>query len=203
MTELAGPLAIVAGVLAVGGALKLVDPTATRSMLATLRMPSAVWVARGLGSIELAAGVAALVAGGPVAAAVVAALYLVFAAIAWHLVRSGEQAASCGCFGRLSAPATWIHVTFDLVAAAIGAAATLTGAPGLAEVDVGGALPHLVSVLLVALGTWLGVAVLTVLPAAMAAARRTPIGAQVRAFHIHRDRLPQASPGGPHAVSST
>lgn len=200
MTELAGPLAIAAGVLAVGGALKLVDPAATRTMLTALRLPSGAWVARGLGLVELAAGLAALIAGGPVAAAAVAGLYLVFAGVAGSLMRADGAAASCGCFGRLSAPASWIHVAFDLVAATIAAAAAAAGTPGLVEVEVGGSLSRLSFLGLVAVGTWFGVACLTVLPATMAAASRRPARVPVRELLIHelpvhRGRMPHDEAG--------
>ncbi|WP_334144265.1 MauE/DoxX family redox-associated membrane protein [Rhabdothermincola sp.] len=183
MTELAGPLAIVAGVLAVGGAMKIADPAATQAMLGALGMPAAPWLARGLGLLELAAGLAAALLGGRVASAAVAGLYLVFAAVAWRLVRGG-QASSCGCFGRLSAPATWIHVTADLAAAAVAVGAAVTAAPGLAGFGASGPLQQVTLLALVAIGTWLGVAILTVLPATLVAARRVPARAAVQEFRI-------------------
>ncbi len=183
VTELVAPLAIVAGVVAVGGAMKIADPGATQGMLRALGMPAAPWLARGVGLLELATGLAAALLGGRVASAAVAGLYLVFAAVAWRLVRGG-QASSCGCFGRLSAPATRVHVTADLTAGAVAAGAAVAAAPGLAGLDAGGPLQQVTLLALVAVGTWLGVAIHTVLPATLVSARRVPARAAVQEFRI-------------------
>jgi hypothetical protein len=183
VSELVAPLAIVAGVVAVGGVMKIADPGATQEMLRALGMPAAAWLARGVGLLELAVGLSAALLGGRVAPTALAVLYLVFAAVAWRLVRVG-QASSCGCFGRLSAPATPVHVTADLAAAAVAAGAAVTAAPGLTGLDAGGPLPQVTVLALVAVGTWLAVAILTVLPATLVAARRVPARAAVQEFRI-------------------
>jgi hypothetical protein len=168
---LGGLLGVVAGVLAVGGVAKLLGPEATVPMLRALGLPSSPVLARLLGAVEVAVGVAAFLVGGRWLAIAVAALFTIFTVAVLRL-RAGGEAVSCGCFGRSSAPPTLVHVAVDAVAALVAIAAAAADAPGFLEVrpDLPGAgVPQL---LLTVLAVWLGVAVLTVLPEALVAARR-------------------------------
>ena len=79
-----------------------------------------------LGCAEVAAGIGALVVGGPAAWAV-ALLYLAFAVVVSRAVLAGAE--SCGCFGRLDAPPSLIHVAANLVMAAVSFAAVGADAP--------------------------------------------------------------------------
>lgn len=170
---LGGFLGVVAGILAVGGLAKLRDPEATVPMLQALGLPASPVLARLLGLVEVAVGVAAFLVGGRVLAVAVAVLFLVFTVAVLRL-RAGGDAVSCGCFGRSSAPPTLIHAVVDAVAAMAAMAAAVIDAPGFVSVrpDLPGVgVPQL---LLTALAVWLGVAVLTVLPEALVAARRLP-----------------------------
>ena len=79
-----------------------------------------------VGASEAAAGVAALFLGGAAAWAV-GLLYAVFAAVALRALLAG--AGSCGCFGRLDAPPSRIHVLGNLVLAGVSFAAAGAPAP--------------------------------------------------------------------------
>jgi hypothetical protein len=183
--ELSGPLVIVAAVLAAGGVSKVVDPEPTRAMLASMGVRVPAGAARAMGVVELVVGVAAALVGGPVLAGLVAVAYLTFAVVAARLVRLGDAAASCGCFGRLSSRATSLHVAADLVAAGVAVAAAVTGTSGaIGALEELGWVSGIAYLALAALGTWAFVAVLTVLPGALVAARREPAAPAVTQFQL-------------------
>jgi uncharacterized membrane protein YphA (DoxX/SURF4 family) len=170
---LGGLLGVVAGILAVGGLAKLRGPEATVPMLRALGLPASPLLARALGLVEVAVGVAALLLGGWALAAAVAVLFLVFT-IAVLRLRAGGEAVSCGCFGRSSAPPTMIHAVVDAVAALVAVAAAVTDAPGFLSMRPDLPAVGLPQLGLTVLAVWLGVALLTVLPEALVAARRVP-----------------------------
>jgi hypothetical protein len=186
MLELAGPLAVAALVLAAGGTFKLRDPEPTVAMfgaLGWLRARPALVMAYASGALELAVGMATFLVGGRVLATSTAILFAGFAAVAGRLVRL-PSGTSCGCFGRHSGQTTWIHVVVDLALAAAASVAAVADAPGFLDarssLPVGGAL----FVALAALGAWFAVAALTVLPEAMARAKRGPQAGSVKAFDL-------------------
>src|SRR6478735_9809131 len=166
-------LGVVAGILAVGGVAKLRGPEATVPMLQALGLPASPALARLLGLLEVAVGLTAFLVGGRVLAAAVAVLFAVFTAAVLRL-RAGGDAVSCGCFGRSSAPPTMVHVVVDAVAAAAAVAAAVIDAPGFWSMRPDLPTAGVPQLLLTALAVWLGVAVLTVLPEALVAARRVP-----------------------------
>jgi uncharacterized membrane protein YphA (DoxX/SURF4 family) len=170
---LGGFLGVVAGILAVGGLAKLRGPEATVPMLQALGLPASPVLARLLGIVEVAVGIAAFLVGGAALGAAVAVLFVIFTVAVLRL-RSGGEAVSCGCFGRSSAPPTMIHVVVDVVAALVAAAAAITDAPGFVSMRSDLPAAGVPQLLLTALAVWLGVAVLTVLPEALVAARRLP-----------------------------
>jgi hypothetical protein len=177
--------AIAAVVLAVGGAFKLGDRTVTRRTLTGLGVPGAGPLSVLAGPAELGLGAGAAVLGSPPAAAAVALAFALFAVLVARQLRRGE-AVSCGCFGRLSAPPTPVHLAADVfLALSAATAAALGDAPGL--VSPGRALGETVATAaVVALAAALVVAVLTVLPAALVAARPGggAGGPAVRRFHL-------------------
>jgi hypothetical protein len=183
MTALAGPFAIVALVLAVGGAFKVRDPAPTAHMLGSVGLPPSRALARVSGLVEIIVGLTAVVVGGRWAAAAVALLYLLFAALTARLLRVAPTT-SCGCFGQLSSSASVVHVAANLVAAATTVAALLVGVDGFVELrndQPAGGAPFAA---LVAVGTWMFVMVITVLPDTLAAARRVPALAPVPQFTL-------------------
>lgn len=187
MLELVGPFAIVAGALAVGGVFKLIDPAPTASMFRSLHLPASLGLARVSGAVEVVVGTAAVLVGGRVLAGVVAVLFVAFTLAMVVLVRQGEAASSCGCFGKLSSRPTAVHLAADAIAAAVALAAAITGVPGLVTAMGEVPLAGIPLVAFAALGTWAFVAVLTVLPEALVAARRTPPAPAVREFHLTDD----------------
>jgi uncharacterized membrane protein YphA (DoxX/SURF4 family) len=170
---LGGFLGVVAGILAVGGLAKLRDPEATVPMLRALGLPSSAAVARLLGVVEVGVGVTAFLVGGRVAALAVAVLFVAFTVAVLRL-RIGGEAVSCGCFGRSSAPPTLVHVVVDATAAAVAVAAAVVDTPGFVSMRPDLPAAGVPQLLVTALAVWLAVAVLTVLPEALVAARRTP-----------------------------
>jgi hypothetical protein len=190
MLELAGPLAVAALVLAAGGAFKLRDPEPTRSMFTEIGVRSprlATMLAVGSGVAELALGTATFLVGGRVLGLLTAAAFVVFTLLAARLVRL-PTTASCGCFGRHSGDTTWLHVGVDAAVAAVALTAAVLDAPGF--LDARGDLPGagIAFVGMAAIGAWLVIATMTVLPDALVASRRGPQPATVRAFEISRTR---------------
>jgi hypothetical protein len=120
-----GSLGVVASVLVVSGVAKWINPAPTASLMGTLRLPSSRSSARLLGTVEVAAGAAALLIGGPILGAVVSVLYLAFAVVVVRARRAG--AASCGCFGSSAAPPSWVHVWVNAASAAVAAATIVVG----------------------------------------------------------------------------
>jgi hypothetical protein len=178
-------LAVVAGVLAVGGIAKLRAPHATVPMLQALGLPGSAGLARLLGAVEVVVGVSALLFGGWVPAALVAVLFVGFTISVMRL-RLGGDAVSCGCFGRSSAPPTLVHVAVDAGAALVAFVAAVVDAPGLLELRGDTPAAGVPLLLLTALAVWLTVAVLTVLPEALVAARRVPADEAARASRALR-----------------
>ncbi|MCC5953411.1 MAG: hypothetical protein JJU45_15065 [Acidimicrobiia bacterium] len=166
-----GPAVIVAAALVVAGVFKLRDPEPTRAMLRTLRLPSSTLVVAGIGAVEITAGVVAVVMGGLTWLAVAVA-YALFSALMVVLVRKGDAAASCGCFGSLSSPPTAWHVGADVSGAFVAGAAAVTSAPSLLDAAAGSTVGALTLGALIVVGTWLFVVAMTVLPATMATTRR-------------------------------
>ena len=76
-------------------------------------LPARVAVRIG-GAIEVVIGVAALLVGGPVLCALVAASYLAFAGFVVVALRTGAPISSCGCFGKVDTPPSVVHVVLDL-----------------------------------------------------------------------------------------
>ena len=70
-----------------------------------------------LGGGEIVAGAGALWLGGPLAASAVGLLYAAFALAVLRALLTGAE--SCGCFGRLDAPPSRVHVLGNLALAAV------------------------------------------------------------------------------------
>ena len=108
--------------LVVAGAAKLSRPARGVADLFGFRAPTPL--VRLVGAPEAAVGIAALLLGGPAVWAV-GLLYAAFAVVVLRavLIRAG----SCGCFGRLDAPPSWVHVGGNLALAAVSFAAAGAG----------------------------------------------------------------------------
>ena len=117
--------------LVLAGAAKLSRPAPGWADLLGFRARTPV--VRLVGASEAAAGVAALFLGGAAAWAV-GLLYAVFAAVVLRALLAG--AGSCGCFGRLDAPPSRIHVLGNLVLAGVSFAAAGAPSPPIRQVMV-------------------------------------------------------------------
>ena len=153
--------------LVAAGAAKLSKPAQGFAGLLGFRVPAPV--VRFVGASEAAVGVAALLVGGPTAWAV-GLLYASFALVVLRAVLAG--AGSCGCFGRLDAPPSWIHVLGNLALAAVSFAAAGADSPPVPAIAQSISDRPAVGVALAAqivLMAGLGLATFTALPEALGA----------------------------------
>lgn len=172
MPALTGPAIVVALLLVLAGAQKLLDPTMTVGALRALKVPASPFVVRAGSAVELALGVAALVVGGAGVWWAVAASYLAFGAFVVAALRKGTMIGSCGCFGREETPPHWSHVALNGALAAVAAATAIwsPGAPIDAIADHPG--PAVGVLALSAVAVYLLYAAFVELPRALAAATR-------------------------------
>jgi hypothetical protein len=168
MTVVAGPFAIAAALLALGGVLKAWRPHDTATALRGVGLPVSPLLVRAGGILEAGIGAAALVTGGTVSAVLVALSYTAFLAFVVVALRRDVPVATCGCFGKVDTPPSRVHVAVNLVAVA--AAVTVALDPGAGIVDTLRAQPlaGVPYVLLVALGVSLVYVALTSLPRTLA-----------------------------------
>lgn len=162
---------IAAALIALGGASKTVSPKDTANALRGVGLPGSSALVRLGGALEAAIGVFAIVSGGRVAAALVAASYLGFSVFVAVALARGVPIATCGCFGKADTPPSLVHLGFDLLAAAV--ALALVGDPtgGIADVVGDQPLLGIPYLLLVATGVYVSFIALTVLPRTLALVR--------------------------------
>lgn len=190
MSALAGPLHLVALVLVVSGAQKVVAPAPAAQAMrdAGLPVPRRATAAAGvaLGLVEAATGLAVFAAPHRAAAAWLGAFYLALAGFVL-LLRRRDATAGCGCFGAASTPPTAAHVVVNLLAAAVAIAASAAGVPDVVDVLDEGA------------GTAVAYAALVVTGAGLALAAPALLGQIDQIVHGDRAqpfRLGPASPPG-------
>jgi hypothetical protein len=125
------PALVAAGLLAFGGAQKLIDPTMTVGALRVAGLPGGPRLVRAGAAAELALGVLAIVAGGPVVWLLAALSYAAFAIFVGSALARDLPIGSCGCFGRTDTPPHPVHVLLNaaLAAVAVTAALALDRAP--------------------------------------------------------------------------
>jgi hypothetical protein len=119
--------------LLAAGAAKVADPTRTVGALRALGWPASPALVRAGAAGEAVLGASALVVGGPVAAGLVVASFLGFAAFVAGALRAGTAVGSCGCFGREDTPPRPRHVAVDVALAAAAAVALAGGSPALLD----------------------------------------------------------------------
>jgi uncharacterized membrane protein YphA (DoxX/SURF4 family) len=119
---------VVAALLAVAGAQKVLEPTMTVGALRAMGLPSSPLLVRLGAAAELAVGALAISVGTAVVWAAVALSYLLFTAFVVAALRRGSMIGSCGCFGREDTPPHWSHLVLNLVLAG-GAASVALHAP--------------------------------------------------------------------------
>ncbi len=113
---------------------------------------------------------AAVVVGGHVATAALAACYLVVTAVAVRLVLRGEPA-PCGCFGAADGDVGPAHVVLDVAALGIALVAAVAGPAGITGWGDHGALTGLTAAGQAVLLAALGYLSITALPALTTARR--------------------------------
>lgn len=172
MPALTGPALAIAGLLALAGAQKVLDPAMTVGALRALRLPASPLAVRVGAATELALGVVAIGFGGTVTWALVAVSYLAFAAFVVAALRRGTMIGSCGCFGREDTPPHWSHVALNgaLAGVALLLASRGDGAPLDAVLD--DPAPGAAVAVLAALTLSLLYVVYVELPRALTEARR-------------------------------
>lgn len=164
MEALAGPVVVVAALLALAGAMKITRPAPTAGALRALRLPSSLSLVRALGVTEVVVGVAAGITFSPALLALLAAAYLAFTAFVVVALGSHAPLQSCGCFGQADTPPSRAHLVLNISAAVTVLTALSTGTPAL-RVTVSDQPWHAVPFLLLAVVcVYLCVLVLTVLP---------------------------------------
>jgi hypothetical protein len=172
MSILAGPFAIAAALLAVGGALKAVDPADSAHALAVFGVPHARVLVRIGGAVEVVVGIGALLLGGPIFAGLVAVSYAAFAGFVLVALRAGRPISSCGCFGKVDTPPSKVHVVIDFTAAVTAAVVMLAGdSVALGKVLAAQPLAGVPFVLLVVVGMYAVFLAFTALPKTLAAVR--------------------------------
>lgn len=124
------PSIAIAVALGAAGLAKLREPAATAALLDSIGLPDHRTTGFALGAVEMVVAVYALLVGGRLSHGAIATAYLAFGVVLIVVLRRGG-APSCGCFGARSAPPHAVHVAADLGAAAVAAAATIAGTPGL------------------------------------------------------------------------
>jgi hypothetical protein len=144
---------------------KFARPGATADVATAAGIPAASWVVRIFALVEIAAATAVFVVGGWLPAVAVGVMYLAFAGFVVMLKVRGIETAGCGCFGQESEDAPGaLHITVDVIAAAIAGGAAIVSIPGIAEVLAEQPLAGVPYVGFVALGVWLLMVMLTDLP---------------------------------------
>jgi len=172
MSVLAGPFAIAATLLLIGGALKVIRPDDTTGALRALGLPSRPSLVRMGAGAEAVIGAGALAFGDRAFAAAVALSYLGFGVFVAVALAKQLPIASCGCFGRSDTPPTITHLVVNGCAALVAAGVALDPGVGLTRVVADQPLAGIPFLLLVATGSSLAFLALTALPRA-----RTPAGA--------------------------
>lgn len=155
MSALAGPLVAAGLLLAAAGVPKLRRPEPTRAALYAVGAAVPTVAVRGLGTAEVAVGLAAAVTGSRPAAALVCLCYLGFSAFLVAALARPGRVGSCGCTGRDDVPPTRAHLALT------GAFAVLAG---LAAGWPPGPLREPLAVAFGALSAWLGWLVVAELP---------------------------------------
>ena len=122
-----------------------------------------------LAVVEAATGGWSLLAGGSGAGWAVAILYAAFAWFVALALRRGLPIASCGCFGKIDTPPSWVHLLLNGAGVAGGVWAAVTRSPSLLVVLDGQPWGGLLYLAFLAAGTYAAFLMLTALPRVIAA----------------------------------
>jgi len=153
--------------LLVAGLAKIARPAPTADLLSSLGLPDRAAITVAIGTGEAIVGLSALAVGGPALAAATGALYVGFVVVVWRAMAEG--ATSCGCFGRVDAPPSIIHIVGNVALAAVSFVAIAGDTP----IDVMDSQPAAGVGFVVLVGVLAGLALVmfTALPEALGARR--------------------------------
>jgi len=163
------PVDVAAGLLVLAGVAKLRRPGPLGATLRAIRLPSGRAVVRAVGLVEVVVGLACIARPTAALELTLALVYLAFAGVAATLLATGADLESCGCLGEHDAPPSWVHVAFDLAAAAVVLLAATRPQATLVSAVSAHPAPGLVLGAGIAAGVVLASTVLAALPAAFAA----------------------------------
>lgn len=184
MTAVTAALHLLAAVLVISGAQKLLLPEPPAEAMRAAGLPSIGSDAvsgRLLGAAESTIGMLALAVPERWSALMLAAFYLALIAFVVRLRRTDADA-GCGCFGSTSAPPGRAHLVLNVVAVVVGVVAATVGVVDVVDLVDDGLL--VAATYLVLLGIGGGLLLLgPALTASLAQARSGP-GATVPAFGI-------------------
>ena len=164
MTALAGPYFMFATLLLASGIPKLSRPENTTRALEAIGLPPNRNVGRAVGVIEIAVALAVIALGGWLPALAMAILYAGFAGFILYGMRS-TAVSSCGCFGDEDTAPSALHLAVDLMGMTVAAVVAVRPLSHLAAVVGDTPAWGAPLLLLILIGTWLGLLVLTLLPA--------------------------------------
>src|SRR4051812_46081549 len=156
------PLLVASILLVLAGAPKAVRPRNTVGALRSVGLHLPATAVRLVGAAEAALGIATVLTGARLLAALVAVSYAGFSAFLVVALRSGGAVSSCGCLGRADTPPTRSHLAVTTALATGSAVAAMTGADGLSTIEW--SATALTAIGLAALGCWLVWLVFTALP---------------------------------------
>lgn len=163
--DIVATLALVAcALLVLAGLAKVLSPAATSGALRAVSLPSSIGLVRTIGVGEVVLGIGAGASGSRIAMAIVAAAYLCFTGFVALALRSGRPVQSCGCFGAVDTPPSWIHLVVTSGFAIIAGWCAVAGTPSMADLIEGEPLAGVPYLAAVAAVTYLFVVVLTVVP---------------------------------------
>jgi hypothetical protein len=164
MTPWIAPFEVAAALLVAGGILKAARPADTARAVTAFGLPVPPALVRVAGGAEAAIAAVAFFTGHPLAVALVAASYVIFAGFVWSARRRRLPISSCGCFGRVDTPPSAVHLALNAAAALAAAVALAEGADGFGDVLRNQPLHGVPYTLLLVLGSWLSFLALTSLP---------------------------------------
>jgi hypothetical protein len=164
-----GLTALAALVLVPSAAAKLRDPASAVAPLPRLHIPPTIGAARLLALAEVTVAAVALLVPAWPGGALLGAWYLALTGVSVLLLRSGD--ASCGCFGRRSAPPHPVHVVANAGLAIAGAIAAVAGSPAPLPTLFDGGIDGLIVAAEAVVGAALVVALYRDLPRVLARPR--------------------------------
>jgi hypothetical protein len=169
----AAPFYVASALLVLAGVTKLRDPSSLVRVLRQARVVSSRAIVKAFGSLEVAAGTAALIRPGFLTGVAVAALYVTFSGfLLWVLVER-VPVTSCGCLGARETPPSVVHLVLNVCAAAAAAAVAAGITPSGVlpfAIDLSYlAVPFLIGAAAIAYAAYLAVAFL---PAALSSYQR-------------------------------